>query len=150
MGYLASRRGDYLSSARLARSRGQFLPSIISGGLSIIRKIISKPAVKAVSGAIASGAVGAGISAAWPGGSAPPGSAKVPGMKGRIQRFLPGGQTGYYRRRRMNPANPKALKRAIRREQGFIKLARRTLKGTGYSISRRGIASKKGAFGRKR
>lgn len=38
------------------------------------------------------------------------------------------------RRRRMNVANPKALRRAIRREQGFVKLAKRSLKGTGYKI----------------
>jgi len=38
------------------------------------------------------------------------------------------------KRRRMNVANPKALRRAIRREQGFVKLARRALKGTGYAI----------------
>jgi hypothetical protein len=39
------------------------------------------------------------------------------------------------KRRRMNVANPKALRRAIRREQGFVKLARRALKGTGYRIT---------------
>jgi len=38
--------------------------------------------------------------------------------------------------RRMNPANPKALKRALRREAAFIHLAQSTLKGTGYHISR--------------
>lgn len=39
--------------------------------------------------------------------------------------------------RSMNVANPKALRRAIRREQGFVKLAQRSLKGTGYKIARR-------------
>jgi len=39
--------------------------------------------------------------------------------------------------RTMNVANPKALRRAIRREQGFVKLAQRSLKGTGYKIARR-------------
>lgn len=38
------------------------------------------------------------------------------------------------KRRRMNVANPKALRRAIRRESGFVKLARRALRGTGYSV----------------
>lgn len=38
------------------------------------------------------------------------------------------------RRRRMNVTNPKALRRAIRREQGFVKLARKALRGTGYSV----------------
>lgn len=41
------------------------------------------------------------------------------------------------KRRRMNVANPKALRRAIRRESGFVKLARRALKGTGYRITSR-------------
>lgn len=40
------------------------------------------------------------------------------------------------RRRRMNPANVRALRRAIRREQAFIALARRSLRGTGLVIHR--------------
>lgn len=42
------------------------------------------------------------------------------------------------KRRRMNVANPKALRRALRRQQGFVKLARRALKGSGYTIVARG------------
>lgn len=38
------------------------------------------------------------------------------------------------KRRRMNVANPKALRRAIRRTSGFVKLARRALKGSGYRV----------------
>lgn len=38
--------------------------------------------------------------------------------------------------RRMNPANAKALRRAIRREQAFVSLAKRTLKGTGITVRR--------------
>lgn len=62
----------------------------------------------------------------------------VPGAKGVLQRLVPGGASGYMlkKRRRMNVANPKALRRAIRREAGFVKLARRALKGTGYHIGR--------------
>ena len=40
------------------------------------------------------------------------------------------------RNRRMNPANPKALRRAMRRTDGFVKLAKRALKGTGYAVRR--------------
>lgn len=73
----------------------------------------------------------------------------APGLQGMIQRQLPGGQSGYLapgtgrvapmtgiprRRRRINPANPKALRRAIRRQAGFVKLAKRALKGSGYRI----------------
>ena len=39
--------------------------------------------------------------------------------------------------RTMNVGNAKALRRSIRREQGFVKLAQRSLKGTGYKIARR-------------
>lgn len=42
---------------------------------------------------------------------------------------------GKGRRRRINPANPKALRRAIRRQEGFVKLARKALKGTKYRIT---------------
>lgn len=40
------------------------------------------------------------------------------------------------RNRRMNVANPRALRRAIRRTSGFVKLAKRALKGTGYAVRR--------------
>lgn len=44
--------------------------------------------------------------------------------------------TGAVRRRsrRMNAANPKALRRAIRRTDGFVKLAKSALKNTGFKI----------------
>lgn len=44
------------------------------------------------------------------------------------------------RNRSMNPANPKALRRAIRREAAFVALAKRTLKGSGYTFKRTGVA----------
>jgi len=72
---------------------------------------------------------------ARPGGQVP-----VPGFRGAVQRFIPGGATGFQdtfgppKRKRMNPANPKALRRAIRRQSGFVKLARRALKGSGFKI----------------
>lgn len=83
---------------------------------------------------------------------------KVGGIRGAAQRAIPGGESGYtcgpngcpsgfhmakdgsgrcVRNRTMNVANPRALRRAIRREQGFVKLAQRSLKGTGYKIARR-------------
>lgn len=46
------------------------------------------------------------------------------------------GSGRFVRNRRMNPANPKALRRAIRRTDGFVKLAKRALKGTGYAVRR--------------
>lgn len=46
------------------------------------------------------------------------------------------------KRRRMNVTNAKALRRAIRRTDGFVKLAKRALKGTGYTVARRGAGRK--------
>lgn len=40
----------------------------------------------------------------------------------------------------MNPANPKALRRAIRREEAFVNLAKKALKGSKYTITTRGAA----------
>lgn len=66
---------------------------------------------------------------------------KVPGVRGAIERGLPGGRTGFMvddgmmpRRRRMNVGNAKALRRAIRRTDGFVRLARSALKNTGFKI----------------
>ena len=42
------------------------------------------------------------------------------------------------RRRRMNVTNDKALRRAIRRQAGFVKLAKKALKGSGYQIVTKG------------
>lgn len=52
------------------------------------------------------------------------GARPKPGIEGTIERLLPFGETGYIRRRRMNVANVKALRRAIRRAHGFSKLAK--------------------------
>ena len=42
------------------------------------------------------------------------------------------------KRRRMNYANDRALKRSIRRQAGFVKLAKKALKGSGYRIVSKG------------
>lgn len=49
----------------------------------------------------------------------------VPGVRGRVQRLLPGGASGYFSSRHMNAGNAKAARRAIRR----ITAVRRLLKG---------------------
>lgn len=66
------------------------------------------------------------------------------GLKINPKAILPGGEPfvtygAGSSRRRMNVANPKALRRAIRRQSGFVKLARRALKGSGYKITSRGM-----------
>ena len=68
---------------------------------------------------------------------------RTPGIAGMVQRMAPGGATGYQvgpdgqlrkKRRRMNYANSKALTRANRRVDGFVRLAKRSLKHTNYKI----------------
>lgn len=68
---------------------------------------------------------------------------RTPGITGVAQRMVPGGATGYQvgpdgqlrkKRRRMNYANGKALNRANRRVDGFVRLAKRSLKHTNYKI----------------
>lgn len=62
-----------------------------------------------------------------------------PGFRGAVERTLPGGATGFEinggpRRRRMNVGNTRALRRAIRRTDGFVRLAKVALKNTGFKI----------------
>ncbi len=45
--------------------------------------------------------------------------------------------------RRMNVGNAKALRRAIRRQSGFVKLARRALQGSGYRIVSKGAGRRR-------
>lgn len=62
--------------------------------------------------------------------------------KGRGKRGEPPGSY-YVRNRSMNPANSRALRRAVRRQQSFIALARRVLRGSGMTISRTGSGRRK-------
>lgn len=68
---------------------------------------------------------------------------QAPGIVAGIQRIVPGGATGLQvmadgtvrrKSRRMNVGNTKALSRAIRRTDGFVRLSRRALKNTGFKI----------------
>lgn len=80
------------------------------------------------------------------GGLQIPAGTPAPGLIAAVQRAVPGGATGMVeaaKRRRMNVANPKALRKAIRRQAGFVKLARRALKGTGYTIASRGSSRRR-------
>lgn len=69
---------------------------------------------------------------------APAGQVPRGGFKGRLQRFLPGGATGFVKRRTMNHLNPKALTRAMRRVEGFRQKATRALRLQGFVIKRAG------------
>jgi len=140
MGYLASHRGDYLAAYRGDPGLFGFLGKAFKTVTGVVSKL-GIPGISGVSG-IAHRLAGGGPRRLAPPRptmmQSMPGGVPIPGIVAGIQRAVPGGQTGFYRkRRRMNPGNAKALRRAIRRTDAFVKLARRSLKGTGYSITRR-------------
>jgi hypothetical protein len=144
---MARGRGGY--GVRYTRARGGF-PLLAAAG-SLLGGLLKKGVKKLVSSAVRQApavATGVGIAKLASPVLPPTGMVPTPGMRGKVQRILPGGESGFYRRRRMNVANPKALRRAIRRTDGFVKLAKRTLKGTGYTVARRGLS--KAARTRKR
>lgn len=63
-------------------------------------------------------------------------------IRRRIERILPGGRTGFETlpRRRMNVANPKALRRSLRRVAGFGKLAARARRDIGRAATAVGVS----------
>ena len=156
MGYLGGYRGDYLGGYRgdpgLFGSLGKIFKgavrigtgvagSLLPGPAGFIPRSVSRalsppvrrpPARSSVGTVHAGGPPGMGI--AMPRGPIPAPIGTAPGNLS----FLTG-----RRRRRMNPANPKALRRAIRRQDGFVKLARRALKGSGYTIVSRGSRARR-------
>lgn len=143
MGYYMA--GDYYAAGGIfsfigkgLKTVGGFLPGplgtvagAIGGALDPTKKSASTPVPMTIPAAIPT-IINRG------GGTIQP----KPGIAGMAERLIPGGSSGYEfvgrKRRRLNVANPKALRRAIRRQQGFVKLARRALKGTGYTIASRG------------
>lgn len=124
-GYAAA-RGGFLSG--LGRAVGRVVRGVARVGVNFI----PGPA-----GAIARGVVGGGRQT-MPGGlSLSKGPQRpVPGLRGRVQRLLPGGETGYYSARRMNAGNAKAARRAIRR----IKAVRKLLQSIERELPRRPAA----------
>lgn len=135
MGYYGM--GDYYRGARGDYYRGRGDPGIfgllagtvLKAGAKLVTKLI-KPGAAAATGGIVATSVPKITSALQGPVTVNPG-AILPGGKPFLEFPGRGGK-----RRRMNPANAKALRRAIRREQAFIKLARRSLKGTGITVGR--------------
>lgn len=143
MAYLSSHRGDYLGSYR---GDPGFFKSLLKG-------------IGKVAGVFLGGGAPAAPTFILPPGYRPPSQRQPPslqmggpfglvyrrpraaaGRAGLVQGKIPGSpeysayMAGQRKRKRMNVANPKALRRAIRRQSGFVKLARRALKGSGYRI----------------
>lgn len=124
--------GDYYRGARGDYYQGDPFFGLIARGLGAVAKTALgavglkriAPTIIKVAGGVGAGAAGSALAtrALRP---PPPGMKPRKGLKGMIQRALPGGETGYFKTRRMNPANPKALRRALRRVSGFAKLAQR-------------------------
>lgn len=141
-------------------------PGFLSSIWKFARKKILPIAGRIIGGpvGVAVGAIGGVAAAGKPRAPAPPAVQPPPGAIGGAVSF-PGGTTvsvagvlpthaaigahapqGYHldkatksrwvKNRRMNVANPRALRKALRRTDGFVKLAKRSLKGTGYAVRR--------------
>jgi len=135
MSYYAPMRGDYMS----AGDPGLFssIWKVVKGvGKAVLGIPGQVPAKVAVPIAVAGGVAG---QLAFPGGAAlgpvqPNGAGAGMLMQGGCcpAGYHPDKRTGTkcVRNRRMNPANPKALRRSMRRVQGFEKLAKRTIQFT--------------------
>lgn len=155
----AYQRGDYYRGDYYRGDPGLFgsIGKAIGGIIKTVAPI-ALPGVGGVVGGIAGSILGGTKSTSLvPASSGSLPVIRTPGLRGFTQRLLPGGATGYEvagfgKRRRMNVANPKALRRALRRVSGFGKLARRARRDIGRAASavgvRRSVAMKKGRFGK--
>ena len=142
-------RGDYLASHRGDPGLFGFLGGIVKKGLGLAGGLLPGPlgGIARFAGSLIPGGARMVPSRqaarqAAPGGLQIP----VPGIRGMGQRAFLGGATGWEpgrRRRRMNPGNVKALRRAMRRQDSFVKLARRALKGSKYKITTVGSGSRR-------
>ena len=142
-------RGDYLASHRGDPGLFGFLGGALKKGLGIAGSFLPGPA-----GAIARFAGGLIPSRAptmtrftgpmVQSRQAGPGGLQVPGFRG-FGGAAAGGAPGFMprRRRRMNPGNVKALRRAMRRQDAFVKLARRALRGSKYKVTTVGSGSRR-------
>lgn len=108
------------------------------GGLGSLLKGIGKAAVGGIGGFLTGGPAGAVsgvVRSIAPQPRAP--QLMIPPMQVNPRAMLPGGDpfvTFGRKRRKMNYANSRALTRANRRVDGFVRMARRSLKHTGYKI----------------
>lgn len=107
-------QGDFLGIGKAIKKVGGALLGGVSG-------FISGGPLGAVKSAVASLKPKINAPALVFGGGGGP----EPGITGIVHRALPGGHSGYLPRRRMNPTNVKALRRAGRRVKGFLKIASR-------------------------
>ena len=134
-------------------------------GLFNVLKRVAGPVLRRLPGPIGIGATAAGVLIGRQGRNLPPalgrglgvpvprgtpGARPVPGIKGAVQRILPGGKSGFElpKRKRMNFGNTKALTRASRRIDGFVRVAKRALKHTNYKVVSKSAGKAKRDLGR--
>lgn len=121
LGALVGRAASALGVGKVVAKAGRWLAGKITPA-----------AVKTAAGVAGAGATAITIAGALPSTSGP---ARMPVNIGPLgidpMSALPGGEPlfrwGRKKYRRMNPLNPRALKRALRRAEGFEKFARRTV-----------------------
>ncbi len=101
------------------------LSVIPSRGASMVRKAVSSPLVRRGVAAVAKHPVLSAAGAAGAIGMMGAGAGAAIGRRGMVRRGA--AVPGMRRHRRMNVCNPRALRRSIRRTQGFAKLAMRTI-----------------------
>lgn len=142
------RAGDYYAAGGIFSGLGRLVGKVakVAGGL------LPGPigTIARIGGGILTGAAVGRTIARTLAPDIPPGQIPVPGVEGAIERFLPGGETGFRKNPRMNVANPKALRRALRRVAGFGKLARRARRDIGRAASAVGVRRGVVKAGRKR
>lgn len=138
MSYYSPQRGDYKTYG-YARGDPGFLSDVWKGVKDVGKKIFEfSPAGQIYKGLTAPGGTPPILPGGTPAGFAGP---PMPGAKMGAPTGAGGCcPSGYHlskdgsgrcvRNRRMNPTNPKALRRAMRRVQGFEKLAKRTIQFT--------------------
>jgi len=117
------------------------------GVSSTMPTVPPKPSIPGTVGGAITFPGGVSVSGGWQPGGMIPGQGRLPPYTARGPGVLPAGgrggamvPSGYHfakdgsgrlvRNRRMNVANPRALRRSMRRVQGFEKLAKRTIQFT--------------------
>lgn len=111
-------RGDYYQGG---------IPFLVAGVGALAKRVLPKAGAAIGRGAAKVFGKGGGGRVLKAGGAVvATGAGFELGARG-VKKVLGGGEEGMGRRRRMNVANPKALRRAIRRAHGFAKLARSVL-----------------------
>jgi len=129
--YAKRQQGDY---AYQGDPGFPFIGAVLRGALPILKKV-GGGLVRGVGGLVRR----RGLQRAAAGAAVTTAAAAV---GTRIGRGRAGREDGKPRRR-MNVTNVKALRRAIRRSRGFVKIARKTVGVFGLSVQRRGGLKRK-------